>query len=220
MNPIGGVVAALFMAGSVWAGGLVVTGVTVGPVPADFQKGEDPVVALATVTINGVLYIAEIRVLESGGKKTIKYPEFVRKPSTGTAQMGGPRVFPNVKVLDEALHKVIESAVLSGKPSGPAPARHGLTYEVAKITKPQVNRPGSRFKGSVDVTFNKALAVVMPLMQEEGGTSVVTRWPSRRANPDDKTSSRIAIVNLRDAVLKSDIERKVLDLYTLGSEGE
>lgn len=224
MNGMARVAGALMMAGTAWAGGLTVTAVTVGPVPADFQKGEDPVVALATVTINGVLDIAEIRVLESGGKKSIKYPEFVRKPSTGTAQMGGPRSFPNVKVIDESLNKAIETAVLSGKPAGPlsptgeSPAQHGLAYEVAKFSKPPVNRPGSRFKGSVDVTFNKALVVIMPLMQDEKGTNVVTRWPARRVNMEDKNSSRISIVNLRDAVLRADIEKKVLDLYSTQEE--
>lgn len=149
----------------------------------------------ASVTLNDALQIREVKVSKTGGRTTLRFPEYVSKRG---------KAFPQVTVHSKKAYDGISEAVTTGQPS-----KEKAKSIKFRVGDPQILRSPTR-RANVEVTFNDAVSVTLGVLKSkrEGGSPYWVGYPGKRGE-DGKYMNQIVITNpkLKKAVEEAVIER-------------
>ena len=170
---------------------ILVTGVKVIP-PEPGRTGDK---TTAELTFNNSLKIREIGLSEAGGRRILKFPEYVSK---------NKRAYPQAFLLTRQALDAARRAVESERPDEhdePAP----LSYSIASITP---YRKPSNLKAFASVVFNGSLQVECRIIDGASGPWVA--WPARKPRGGGRWIQQVVFV---DMDLKRHIEKDLIARY-------
>jgi DNA-binding cell septation regulator SpoVG len=149
----------------------------------------------ASVTLNDALQIREVKVSKTGGRTTLRFPEYVTKRG---------KAYPQVTVHSKKAYDNIAAAVAAGQPS-----KEKAKSIKFRVGEPQLLRSETR-KANVEITFNDAVSVTVGVLKSkrQGGAPYWIGYPSRRGD-DGKYVNQVVVTNpkLKKAVEEAVIER-------------
>ena len=147
----------------------------------------------ASVTLNDIIKIDEITISKKNGRESIKFPQYINKNGQS---------YPQIVILDEAVKKNIEKAVLSGAVSPPAKAK--LEYKVTRLSL----LSGQTRRGNAEIAFNETVRVTGGVMENKGGELWIA-WPARQ---NGKSGWVKQLTFLRPAFKKM-LEEEIINKY-------
>ncbi len=153
-----------------------------------------------SVTINNLIKIKEILIIEKNGVKFVKFPEYLTKDG---------KVYTNIAIISEKIKKDIEDAIILGIPG--EKENEELNYKINKIF---FLRSKSR-RANVEIIFNDDLKIICGVMENKTGDLWIA-WPSRK---DDKLGW-IGHVTFLNQKFKKMVEKEILAKYTAAKSEE
>lgn len=176
---------------------VTVTDVEVIPV-----EGGGTTKAIASIVLNSAIKISEIEVKKVSGKTRLRYPRYVSKRG---------RIYPQIKILDPVVEKMIISAIDKKEPSSTPSNR--ISYRVSKYSP--FTRGGSSLKVFCAVTFNNKVKIECKIMEGKSGPWI--SWPARAPEDGGRWINQIEI---KDKKLKKVVEKALLKRYKAESDSE
>jgi DNA-binding cell septation regulator SpoVG len=154
------------------------------------------------ITINNAITINDIKLIDIGGRKLPKFPEYVSKIKRVYPQV----IFVTRKASEAAANAVINHAVA---PS----AEYYTEYKISKFSK--YNKK-SNMKVLAAVTFNGALEIECKVIEGKNGPWV--SWPSKKLKNGGDWEKQVII---SDKKLREAVEEGLLSKYqAMSSEKE
>jgi DNA-binding cell septation regulator SpoVG len=192
---------------------LIAGGAALRPVAARAEDGDVFVTDVlivddtASVTINDAIQVRDVKIIKTGGRTTLKFPEFVTKRG---------KAYPQVTVSSKKAYDAIVQAVTSGKPS----------KEKAKSIKFRVDEPhllrSPVRRANVEVSFNDAFSVTLGVLKSKraDGNPYWIGYPGRRDDASGKYLNEVVITNpkLKKAVEDAALEKFERALKESGGE--
>ena len=153
-----------------------------------------------SVTINNLIKIKEILIIEENGRKLVKVPEYVSKEG---------KVYTNIVIMSEKIKKDIEDGIILEIPG--AKGNKKLDYKIKKIFFLQSK---SR-RANLEIIFNDDLKVICGVMEDKTGELWIA-WPSRK----DVKLGWIEQVTFINQKFKKIVEEEILAKYRAAKSEE
>ncbi|MBN2406531.1 MAG: septation protein SpoVG family protein [Elusimicrobia bacterium] len=157
---------------------------------------------MATVTINDVVQIKEVEILE----KDVKFPSYTS---------GSGKVFEQVRFTDDASRKEVAEAILNNQPSKKAIRK--ISYKVSKMSP--YDKQGSSLKAFASVTFNGAMEVDCKVMKSKRGDDFWVAWPARPPDKSKGETKWVDQVSVTNKKVKMIIEKDIIETMNNTSTG-
>jgi len=167
------------------AGEISVTGVK--PDAADGPQAYE-------ISINNAITIKDVKLVDAGGRRFLKFPEYVSQRK---------RVYPQVVFTTRAANEAVRNAVLGNVPG---PARNRKT--AFKIARFSLFNKRSKLKALATVSFNDILEIECKIIESKNGLWV--GWPSKKLERSGEWFDQVVIT---DKKLKGTVEEGLLARY-------